>query len=91
MVLDYSGAHWTGRITSRWGDPDPLPSLRKLDVPALVISGDTDIASFTTMAEAYARTLPRARREILVGAGHLANLERSAEFNALLRDFLQNA
>jgi len=91
MVLDYKGAHWTGQITSRWGDPDPLPSLRKLEIPALVVSGETDIASFTTMAEAYARTLPLARREILAGAGHLANLERSAAFNALLRDFLATA
>lgn len=88
MVLDYGGAHWTGRLTSRWGDPDPLPSLRKLEIPALVVSGETDIASFTTMADAYARTLPLARREILAGAGHLANLERPEAFNTLLRDFL---
>ena len=69
--------------------PDPVPSLRKLDVPALVISGEMDIPSFMMMAEAYARTLPRARREIIQGAGHLANIERSDEWNALLRDFLK--
>lgn len=91
IVLDYGGAHWTGRIGSRWSDPDPLPKLRTLDVPALVISGESDIASFTTMADAYARTLPRARREIIAGAGHLANLERPDEFNALLREFLASA
>ena len=91
IVLDYGGAHWTGRIGSRWSDPDPLPKLRTLDIPALVISGETDIPSFTTMADAYARTLPRARREIIAGAGHLANLERPEEFNALLREFLASA
>ena len=91
IVLDYAGGHWTGRIASRWSDPDPLPNLRKLDIPALVISGATDIPSFTTMAEAYARTLPRARREIIADAGHLANLERPDVFNGLLRDFLKGA
>jgi pimeloyl-ACP methyl ester carboxylesterase len=48
-----------------------------------------DIPSFMMMAEAYARTLPRARREIVQGAGHLANIERADEWNALLRDFLK--
>ena len=38
----------------------------------------------------YARTLPRARREVIVGAGHLANLERPEVFNTLLRDFLND-
>ena len=90
IVLDYGGGHWTGRIASRWSDPDPVPKLRKLDVPALIISGEADIPSFLMMAEAYARTLPRARREIITGAGHLANLERPDAFNALLRDFLKN-
>lgn len=88
IVLDYGGGHWTGRVSSRWSDPDPVPSLCNLDVPALIISGERDIPSFMTMAEAYARTLPRALRKIIRGAGHLANIERSDEWNALLRDFL---
>ncbi|MDB4941340.1 MAG: hydrolase, alpha/beta fold family [Labilithrix sp.] len=91
IVLDYGCGHWTGRIGSRWSDPDPLPNLRTLDVPALVVSGERDIASFTTMADAYARTLPRARREVIAGAGHLASFERPREFNALLREFLASA
>jgi 3-oxoadipate enol-lactonase len=88
IVLDYGGGHWTGRIASRWSDPDPVSRLRTLDVPALIISGEADIPSFMMMADAYARTLPHARREIISGAGHLANLERPDVFNALLRDFL---
>ena len=90
IVLDYGGHHWTGRVSAKWSDPDPVPNLRKLDVPALVISGEMDIPSFMMMAEAYARTLPRARREIVQAAGHLANIERPDEWNALLRDFLAN-
>ncbi|MBX3187213.1 MAG: alpha/beta fold hydrolase [Labilithrix sp.] len=87
IVLDYGGGHWTGRVSSHWSDPDPVPRLRKLDIPALVVSGEKDIPSFIQMAEAYARTLPRARREVIAGAGHLANVERPAEFNALLQEF----
>jgi pimeloyl-ACP methyl ester carboxylesterase len=88
IVLDYGAAHWTGKVSSRWSDPDPVPSLRTLEVPALVISGEADLPAFVMMAEAYARTLPKARREILEGAGHLANIERAGAWNALLADFL---
>ncbi len=88
IVLDYGGGHWTGAVSATWSDPDPGPSLKDLDIPALVVSGEQDIPSFLQMAEAYARTLPRARREIIAGAGHLANMERADEFNAALREFL---
>jgi pimeloyl-ACP methyl ester carboxylesterase len=90
MVLDYGGGHWTGKVSSTWGDPDPVTSLSKLDVPSLIVSGERDIPSFLIMAEAYAKTLPRARREVLKRAGHLANLEQPAEFNTLLREFLKS-
>ena len=69
---------------------DGMPAGLQLDVPALVISGEMDIPSFMMMAEAYARTLPRARREIIQAAGHLANIERADQWNALLRDFLKD-
>ena len=90
IVLDYGGHHWTGRVSARWSDPDPVPSLRKLEIPALIISGEMDIPSFMLMGEAYARALPRARREIVQNAGHLANVERPIQWNALLRDFLRD-
>ena len=88
IVLDYGGAHWTGQISSRWSEPDPGPQLGALDVPALVISGEKDIPSFLKMAEAYARAMPQARREVLPGAGHLANMECPDAWNAVVREFL---
>jgi len=90
IVLDYGGGHWTGKVASRWSDPDPVPSLRHLEVPALIISGEMDIPSFVSMAEAYAKTLPRGRRELLHGCGHLANIERADEWNTLVQAFLRD-
>lgn len=89
IVLDYGGGHWTGKVIAKWSNPDPIPALKKLDVPALVISGEMDIPSFIQMAEAYARALPRARREIVQAAGHLPNLEQPEHFNALVTEFLR--
>jgi pimeloyl-ACP methyl ester carboxylesterase len=90
IVLDYGGGHWTGRVGSTWAEPDPVPRLKKLEIPSLVVSGEADLPSFMLMAEAYAKAIPGARREIVQGAGHLVNLERADAFNAVLRDFLKS-
>jgi pimeloyl-ACP methyl ester carboxylesterase len=88
IVLDYGGGHWTGKVSSVWNEPDPVERLKALDIPALVVSGETDLPSFIQMAEAYAKALPKARREIIRGVGHLPMMEAAPAFNDLLRDFL---
>jgi pimeloyl-ACP methyl ester carboxylesterase len=90
VVLDYNGAHWTGKVSSKWSDPDPVPRLKEIQAPALVVSGEADIPSFMLMAEAYAKGLPRARREIVQGVGHLVNLEAAEVFNEMYRLFLKS-
>jgi 3-oxoadipate enol-lactonase len=75
--------------------PDPVDEqpelLATLAIPALVTAGELDMVDFRDGAEALARTLPRARHETIAGAGHLAPLERPAEFRALLLAFLAAA
>ena len=40
------------------------------------------------IAEDMARRIPRARLVVIDGAGHLSNLERPDEFNALVLEHL---
>jgi pimeloyl-ACP methyl ester carboxylesterase len=89
IVLDYGGHHWTGKVTSVWSEPDPIPRLRNLQMPTLVVSGEQDLPSFMLMAEAYAKALPNARREIIQGVGHHVSIEAAQTFNGLVRNFLQ--
>ena len=89
IVLDYGGGHWTGKVSASWGENDPAPRLKDLAIPSLVVSGEADLPSFMLMAEAYAKVLPRARREIVRGAGHHVSLEASDAFNALVRGFIR--
>ena len=73
--------------------PDPVEDdpgvLNGLDVPALVAVGDQDKPEFRRGAEVLAQSLPRARLEIIEGAGHLAPLEAAEAFRELLLGFLR--
>lgn len=91
IVLDYTGGHWTGKVTSVWGESDPLSRLRSLPIPTLIVSGEQDLPSFMLMAEAYAKAVPSARREVVQGVGHHVTLEAAREFNDLLRRFVTSA
>lgn len=89
IVLDYGGAHWTGKISSVWKEPDPVPKLAQLSTPMLIVSGEQDLPNFMRMADAYAKAVPRARREIIPGAGHHVTLEAPDLFNELALGFVR--
>jgi 3-oxoadipate enol-lactonase len=67
-------------------DPDVI---RQLTMPALVAVGEQDKADFRRGAEALATMLPRARLEVIEGAGHLAPMETPERFRELLLEFLR--
>ncbi len=68
-------------------DMDLRRTARLIEVPALVIGGAQDSATPPPHSEALARTIPGALLAML-DAAHLANVERAAEFEALVADFL---
>ena len=59
-----------------------------IEVPTLVLVGDQDPVTPPALSEDLARLIPDARLEILAGASHLANLDKPAEFNRAIDDFL---
>jgi len=65
-----------------------LPQLGAVRAPTLVIAGDLDQGTPVAMSEAIAKAIRGARLEVLHGASHLSAVEKPAEFNALVRDFL---
>lgn len=65
-----------------------LDSLDQISAPTLVVVGSED-ALFLPAAEVMERRIPRARKIVLDGAGHLANAEAPNEFNAAVNDFLE--
>jgi 3-oxoadipate enol-lactonase len=64
--------------------------LGRITAPTLVIAGAADAGTPPAMSEAIARGIPDARLAVISGAAHLSAVEKPAEFNALVRDFLAN-
>jgi pimeloyl-ACP methyl ester carboxylesterase len=63
---------------------DSLPGIR---VPTLVLVGAED-KPFLAGSDYMAAKIPGARKVVIPEAGHTANLDRPAEFNRAVLDFL---
>lgn len=68
-------------------DAHVIESLHRIDVPTLVVVGAED-ANFLRPAEYMTQRIAGARMVVLEGAGHAANIDAAAEFNAAVREFL---
>ncbi|MFC8715260.1 alpha/beta fold hydrolase [Streptomyces sp. NPDC057197] len=62
-----------------WGTPEPAAACRGLDVPVVIVDGGRDIRPRAAV-DSLAAALPRVRRTVLPGAGHLPWVEEPAAF-----------
>ncbi len=63
-------------------------ALECVAAPALVITGEHDLARRVAAADSLARRLPHAERAAIPNAGHLPNLDNPDAYNNLVRAFL---
>lgn len=62
--------------------------LPEIACPTLIVWGDHDRVITPRDAERFAELIPGSRKVVFEDTGHVAMLERPAEFNALLAEFL---
>jgi 3-oxoadipate enol-lactonase len=67
---------------------DSFPTLREVRVPSLVVCGAEDVLTPVAESEAIHKGVAGSRLEVIPRAGHLANLENPAAFDAALLSFL---
>jgi pimeloyl-ACP methyl ester carboxylesterase len=79
-----AGFRLMAAVLARADTRDLLPSIR---VPTLLIWGDGDKRSPLSVGQLMRDAIPGARLEVISAAGHLSNLERPDDFNALVRGF----
>jgi len=68
-------------------DAQIIASLPSIRVPTLVLCGAED-ERFLAAADFLVARIPRAKRVILDGAGHVSNLDNPEGFNTAVRSFL---
>ncbi|HEX9918204.1 MAG TPA: alpha/beta fold hydrolase, partial [Pyrinomonadaceae bacterium] len=67
---------------------DHTKFLREINCPALIIVGSLDQITPLADAELMNREIRGSRLEVIAEAGHVSNVERPAEFNRALENFL---
>jgi len=68
--------------------PDVTPQLSRIDVPTLLICGEHDAISPPAEMRGIAQAMPQAKFVEIAGAGHMAPLEKPAEVNSAIAEFL---
>jgi pimeloyl-ACP methyl ester carboxylesterase len=68
--------------------PDSFATLQGVMVPTLIVTGEEDALTPVDDARKMHAAQPKAELVIIPAAGHLANLETPAAFNAALSGFL---
>lgn len=68
--------------------PDQQATMRRVQVPVLVLSGAYDVLTPLSTNDLLLRLIPQARLEILPQAGHFPTLEQPAAVNRALLNWL---
>jgi len=69
-------------------DPPALSVLPTVGTPTLIVTGDTINPDLRIIMESLQRGIHDARRVVIPHAGYLANIEKPAEFNRIVLDWL---
>jgi pimeloyl-ACP methyl ester carboxylesterase len=80
VALNRDGGHWPRQSLDK--------DLARLTSPTLIVWGQDDRASPIDSALQMLRIIPDARLHVFSRCGHWAQVERAAEFNRLVLDFL---
>ena len=71
-------------------DARVIDSLPAIAVPALVVVGAND-TPFLAASDYMAAKIPGAKKVVIAGAGHAANIDQPEAFNAAVLAFLAEA
>ena len=92
IVGDYSGWHFVNGLGANEQPLQPLAitRLRTIRVPTLMIVWSREIPEIAALADKVATEIPGAKKVVIAGAGRMSNMEKPAEVNRALGDFLSS-
>jgi len=68
--------------------PDSVPTLKTINVPTLIITGDEDVLTGLPAAELMKQNISGSQLKVVSKAGHFSPWEQPDEVGKLLRNFL---
>ena len=71
--------------------PDSVETLKTIDVPTLIVTGDEDTLTGMADAELMRRNIRGSEMKVISKAGHYSPWERPEEVGKLVRQFLDSA
>ncbi len=69
-------------------NPPAIQQLDTIKVPTLIIAGALDNSEIVRAADVMQKAIPHAKKLIIKEAAHVPNMEKPAEFNKAVLDFL---
>jgi len=87
---DYSFWHFTNQDPEFIVDPPAAQQLDKINLPTLIITAEYDLKACREVADLLEQNIPNAKKVVIANAGHIMNMEKPAEFNKAVLDFLRN-
>jgi 3-oxoadipate enol-lactonase len=89
IAAGYSGWHLQNKNPVQRLTPPAMGRLDAITAPTLVVVGELDLPFYNLpLAEALATQIQGARKVVLSGVGHMANMEDPARFNQAVLEFL---
>jgi 3-oxoadipate enol-lactonase len=88
LILVNSTACVAGALNALMTRPDSTPLLRSIHCPTLILVGAEDTITPPTLSQGMHEAIGGSELTIIPSAGHAANLEQPAAFNAALAHFL---
>jgi pimeloyl-ACP methyl ester carboxylesterase len=88
MAADTGAERFLGQQRAIMARIDSRPSLAAIAVPTLVVRGDADGITTQAHQDEIVAAIPGAQKVVIADCGHLPTLEKPAETNAILRDWL---
>jgi len=68
--------------------PDSVETLKTINVPTLIVTGDEDIFTGVAEAELLRQNIPSSQMKVIAKAGHYSPWEQPEEAGKLLRQFM---
>jgi pimeloyl-ACP methyl ester carboxylesterase len=70
--------------------PDSVPTLKTINVPTLIVTGNEDILTGVPEAELMHQNIPNSQMKVVAKAGHYSPWEQPDEVGRVLRQFVDN-